>query len=177
MFRLAFFSLILTIGTTTAAFAKSAAITEKMIADKYEKLEKALNDRSDAMAMIRTLHEHISDDARFRLTVTNPMAQSGKSPVMEMNKQDYINTYIQGTHYVADYGIDIKTKRFEYNKEDGKAYTFDVMTERGRMMSDLNDGKTFISRTSCRTMHELEGGHPVAKASECHTDISFEEDI
>ena len=34
-----------------------------------------------------------------------------------------------------------------------------------------------VSRTTCRTAHELREGNLVATASECHTDISFEEEI
>lgn len=176
--RLFFLSVFVTALTSSGAFAETGNITKKMIDEKYAQLEKALNSRDSYQETIKVLHSHISDDATFRLTVTNPtLAESSKSPVMEMNKQDYINTYIQGTHYVADYQMDIATSGFQYDPDRNKAFTLDIMTERGTMPNELNEGKPFVSRTTCRTAHELREGQLVATASECHTDISFEEEI
>jgi len=176
--RLIILGIFLTIATSAAAFADTPDITEKMIKEKYAALETALNSRADYQKAIKALHEHISDDAKFRLTVTNPtLSETGKTPVMEMSKEDYINTYIQGSHYVTDYEMDIQTAKFEYDPQQHKAFTLDIMTERGTMPSELNSGKPFISRTTCRTAHELREGNLVATASECHTDVSFEEEI
>lgn len=176
--RVFLLSLVITVLTASGALAETGDITKKMIDEKYAQLEKALNSRNDYGPAIKFLHDNISEDARFRVTVTNPtVAQSGKSPVMELTKQDYINTYIQGTHHVADYEMDITTAGFQYDPGRSQAFTLDIMTERGTMPNELNDGKPFVSRTTCRTAHELREGSLVATASECHTDISFEEEI
>ncbi len=175
--RLFLVSVFVTVLTASPAFA-GTPITKDMIDAKYAQLEKALNSRSNYNEAIKVMHEQISDDAKFRLTVTNPtLEEKGKSPVMEMNKQDYINTYIQGTHAVADYKIDIAASQFQYDPSRKTAFTLDILTEYGTMPSELNSGKAFISRTTCRTSHELRKGSLVATASECHTDISFEEEI
>lgn len=153
-------------------------ITEEMVQAKYATLEKVLNDRSDYMTTIRFLHDHISDDASFSLTVTNTTdRQTAKSPIMEMNKEDYINSFLQGPRFIAHYEMEIETAGFVYDDKKNVAFTLDIMTERGQMKSELNDGKPFISRTVCRTQHALQNDTIVATASECHTDISFEEDV
>ncbi len=178
MLRVIALGLFILVATSTSSFAEQRNITKDMVADKYTKLEKLLNDRSSYTEKIKFLHNHISEDALFRLTVTNPTAaQSGKSPVMEMNKQDYINTYIQGPRFVDNYQMDIKTTGFEYNREKHHAFSLDVITESGTMMSKMNDGKAFVSRTTCRTRHEMQQNTLVATASECHTAISFEEHV
>ena len=178
MTRILFLTLLLIIIAVQGAFAGTGTITKDMVTDKYAQLENALNNHDDAMETIQILHNYISDDALFRLSVTNPaVSKSEKSPILEMNKQDYINTYIQGAHTVSGYNMNIETQRFEYDQKTRQAYTLDVMTERGIMMSNLNDGKPFISKTICRTQHEMQQGKLVATAGECHTDISFEEDI
>lgn len=178
--RVFFFAFLAVTLLSGGAFAKSGTkITEKMITDKYAALEKALNDRDSYTKAIRLMHEQISDDATFRLTVTNPDSDnSGKSPVMEMNKQDYINTYIQGSHFIADYHMAIQSFGFEYDPATDEAETVDVMTESGMMPTQFNDkGKPFVSRTTCHTRHAMRQGSLVATGSECHTDITFEEEI
>ncbi len=164
--------------TATPAPAGTQNITRDMVARNYERLEQALNNRGAFQDMVKALHEHIGDDARFKVTVSNPVSGGQKSPVMELSKQDYINTYIQGTHYVVDYSVELETAAFQYDPQTDQAYTMDVMIERGTMMTQRFDsGKPFISRTTCRTKHELQGEKLVATAGECHTAISFEESI
>lgn len=159
------------------AHAGTAPVTEQTIGAQYDRLVKALNDRENPHQTVRTLHEHFSDDAEFRLTVSSAGTQGGKSPVMKMDKQAYINTYIQGTHYISDYRVEIRTLRFEPGENPAEAYTLDLITERGLMPNAFNEGKPFISRTTCRNRHELRADRLVTTAGSCHTDISFEEDI
>lgn len=172
------FTVLFTLIVMTApAGAQSNRITKDMITAQYQALEQALNNSSDTMGKIQTLHAQISDDAQFKMTVTNPDIGKAKSPVMEMNKQDYINTYIQGTHFITDYEVDIRNVSFEPGDNANEAYTTDLMIERGKMLNALNDGKPFVSRTTCRTRHEMRDGTLVAAGSACHTDISYEEEI
>ncbi len=164
--------------TVSSQPAGAKGITEDMIAAQYDKMEKVLNNREDALGTIEYLHAHISDDASFKLTVTAPNAPgASSSPTIEMDKTDYINTYIQGTHFIDNYAVAIRTLQFEPGKDENEAYTVDVMTERGMMLNELNDGKPFVSRTTCRTRHEIQNGRLLATDGECHTDISYEEEI
>lgn len=156
------------------AAAGDAVVTEDMIRAEYDRMEAVLNDRGDAMKTIRFLHDRISDDAVFRLTVTNRTAQQeADRPALELNKQDYINTYVQGATFIADYQVEIQTVSFEYGQDQSEAYTKDIMTERGTMAGN----RPFVSNTTCRTRHEIRDGKLVETAGECHTDISFEESI
>ena len=178
MLRVLCLSVFLILVQVNAVMADSGVITQDMVQNKYQNMEKVLNNRSDYAQVVNFLHQHISEDAQFRLTVTNPTAPGAdKSPVMEMDKKDYINSYLQGPQFIEDYSLQIETSGFEYNQQNGRATTLDIMTERGVMMSDLNDGKPFVSRTLCRTQHGLVESKVVSLASECHTDISFEEEI
>jgi len=157
--------------------AQSDVITEDMVAQKYSQLEKVLNNRADYMSAVKFLHTHISDDAKIRVTVSNPVANNAaKSPAMEMSKEAYINTYLQGTQFVEGYQMDIEMAGFEYDPQSQSAATLEIMTERGEVKG-LNESKAFVSKTMCRTEHKLQGDAVVAMASQCHTDISFEENV
>lgn len=162
--------------TVSSAYAET--ITSKMVEEKYSQLKDILNDRQNFDKAALFLHQHISEDASFQFTINNPIvSKNDTSPVLTMNKEDYINSYLQGPSFVHDYSFDIKTKGFSFDQNKNEAFTLDIMTERGVMPSELNSGKQFISQTICRTKHELKDNRLVATASECHTDISFEESI
>lgn len=182
LYKSFFTSLILLLSVTPCAFAgkQSDTITAEMVAEKYSKLEKLLNEHAEYEKLIHFLHDHISEDAVFRVTVTNPaMPQPADEQLLELGKSDYINSYIQGTHYIDRYEMNINTIDFKHTT-DG-AISLEVMTERGLMADPANPsparGRPFISRTTCRTHHKIEDKKLIATASECHTDVSFEEEI
>jgi hypothetical protein len=177
-----FFLLCISITALISFFVSPSAhadsITSKMVEEKYSQLKDILNDRQNFEKAALFLHQHISEDASFQFTVSNPVvSKNDTSPVLTMNKEDYINSYLQGPSFVHDYSFDIEAKGFKYDQGKKEAFTLDVMTERGIMPSELNTGKQFISQTICRTKHQLNNDKLVATASECHTEISFEESI
>jgi len=166
----------------TSAHADAEEITLEMVASANQKKEQLLNARQDRSAAIRFLHNHISDNARFKMTVNNPtMSKAHQGQKLELTKQDYINSFIQGTNFVADYEMRIQTVGFDYDNGSGTAQSTDILTERGVMLNpaDLSstNGQHFVSRTTCKTRHKLENGSLIATGSECHTDVSFEEFI
>ena len=168
--------------TVFAAPAHAAdAITEAMVVEKNEALTRLLNDRKNPSGITHYMHEHISDNARFVMTVSNPvMPQIGKDQNFELSKQDYINSYIQGPAFITGYNVAIETRDFRFDAATGEAYSTDVIIERGTIASprpDANSGKDMVSRTTCKTAHRLDGGKLKSAGGQCHTDVSFEEAI
>ncbi len=163
----------------TPAQAKEEQITD-LIAQKNLEMKKVLNQDKRTLSAINYLHKHISDDARFRLTVNNPVLPIDSKQTFEMNKEAYINTYIQGTNYIDDYEFDIDTVSVKMDLESAEAITEDILVERGEMLNPYNleaPGKQFVSRTRCTTRHKVIDGELVSKGGSCHTDVSFEEEI
>jgi hypothetical protein len=151
-----------------------------MISKKNSEMEEILNRNEQRLAAIQYLHNHISEDARFRLTVNNPALPIGPDQPFEMDKEMYINTYINGTNLIDNYTFDIETVSLETNADKNEAVTEDVLTERGVMMNPYNlsaPGKPFISRTRCKTRRAIENGQLISKGGACHTEVSFEEEI
>ena len=166
--------------STTAAHAGDA-ITQKMVEDKNAALAQLLNDRQNPAGSTQYMHEHISENAKFELTVSNPaMPQIASDQKIKMNKQDYINSYIQGPTFIANYRIAIKTTSFSYDEKTGQARSKDVITEHGTIQSprpDVKQGKDMVSTTICETVHTLKDGKLATSGAQCHTDVSFEESV
>lgn len=167
--------------TATSAFAadNKSVVLQKLIKAKNQKIEFLLNDKSTKQQAAAYLHEHISDKAVFTLSVLNPELAAGKQS-FEMDKTGYINTYIQGTNFIDNYSVDIKTVNMQPTEDENKAYSMEIMTERGTMIDPVTAGrgKDFISQTTCRTLHSLENSEKVvAEGSECHTEVSYEENV
>ena len=157
-------------------------ITKQMVAEKYSQMENLLNDRSQIVRAIRFMHNHIGENARFNITVNNPLITGAvKDQQMTIDKAGYINSYVQGGNFVEGYNLDIKTVEFEYRPDVNAAFSKEVYTERGVAKDPMQlfqgQGRAFISRTTCQTRHEMNNGVLMSTGSSCHTDVSFEEEI
>ncbi len=182
MIRAALFTAVFClISLSTSSAATNERHVEEMIAQKNAQMERVLNSEGGKIAVIRFLHEHISDDARFELTVNNPaMPAASGAQTFEMDKEAYINTFVQGTNFIDNYAVDIDTVQTRIEPETGEAVSEDVLVERGVMMNPYNmsaPGKLFESRTTCETRHVVEGGALISKGGICHTNVSIEEVI
>jgi hypothetical protein len=170
----------LLIATATPAFA-GEAITEQMVAAKNAELAKLLNDRQNTNGSTQYMHEHIAENAKFELSVNNPaMPEAASGQSFQMNKADYINSYIQGPVYISNYNIAIKTASFAYDAATGEARSRDIITERGTLQSprpDAKAGKDMVSTTTCETTHTLKDGKLATTGAKCHTEVSFEESV
>ncbi|NCC21151.1 MAG: hypothetical protein EOM26_01665 [Alphaproteobacteria bacterium] len=154
---------------------------EAMVAEKNAEMEVILNKEGQKLAAIRFLHRHISDDAQFKLTVNNPaMPTASADRTIEMDKESYINTFIQGTNYIDRYQFSIDTLDTKPLPGGAEAITEEILTERGVMLNPLNlnaPGRNFVSRTRCQTRHAVENGELISRGGECHTEVAFEEVI
>jgi hypothetical protein len=161
-----------------ASAGQQETITFEMVEAKNNAMEAALQNRAAHAEMIRFLHNHISADASFEITVSSPLDMSGGAPKMTLDKTEYINSHVQSGQFVTDYDVTIKTMDVWMNEADNSAVSTDLMIESGAMMT--NEGKKqkpFVSRTKCTTIHDLENDILVSRESECKTDISYIEDI
>ena len=169
------------LGLSPTPASAGDAITHKLVEYKNAALTKLLNDRQNPAGSTQYLHDHISENAKFDLTVTNPaMPQIASDQTIKMSKQDYINSYIQGPTFITDYRIDIKTTSFTYDEKTGEARSKDIITERGTVQShrpDAKKGKDMVSTTICNTVHTLKDGKVATTGAKCHTDVSFEESV
>jgi hypothetical protein len=178
---LAFFVLLVLTVFMIPAHA-SRAITRDMVAAQNDAMAQALNQREDRAQAMRFLHEAISADAQFHLTVVNPtLPAANQGQAFTMNKEDYINSYIQGTNYIADYKMEIQTIGFTFDAQSGEATSVEILTERGTALDPhtlaADSGKPFVSTTTCKTRHSLDGEKLVSKSSDCRTEVSFEASI
>lgn len=178
---LAFFTLFLLTAIITSAHA-ARPITKDMIAAQNDAMAQALNQRKDLMQAMRFLHEAISADAKFHLTVVNPtLPAANQGQAFEMNKEDYINSYIQGTKFISGYEMNIQTIGFKYDPQSGEATSVEILTERGTALDPrtlkAESGKPFVSTTTCTMRHALDGDKPVTKSGDCRTEVSFEASI
>jgi hypothetical protein len=174
---LAFLTLFLIAALMPAHAART--ITKDMVAEQNNAMAQALNKRDDLMQAIRFMHDSISPDAKFHLTVVNPtLPQAAQGQAFDMNKEDYINSYIQGTKFISGYQMDIQTIGFKYDPQSGEATSVEILTERGTAMDprtlQADSGKPFVSTTTCTTHHALDGDRLVAKNADCRTEVSFE---
>lgn len=179
--RLRLLTAALLLSLIAATAQAGEPITQKMVEDKNAAMAQLLNDRQNPSGSTQYMHEHISDNAKFELTVSNPaMPQIASDQKIKMNKQDYINSYIQGPTFIANYNIAIKTASFSYNEKSGEARSKDVITERGTIQSprpDVKQGKDMVSTTTCETIHTLKDGKLATSGAQCHTEVSFEESV
>jgi hypothetical protein len=181
MNRLFAFAVFLSIlGFSAQSFASDELETKALIAQKNLEMKQILNQDKRTLAAINYLHKHISEDARFRLTVNNPVLPIDPGQTFEVNKETYINTYIQGTNFIDQYQFDIKTVSVEIDPATNEAVTEDILTESGVMLNPYNlnaPGKPFVSRTRCKTVQAVVEGALVSKGGACHTEVSFEEEV
>ena len=155
-------------------------ITQTMIERQHEAMEAALNQRANRRETVRFLHDHISETAYFRMTVDNPVLPAAyQGTPLNLSKADYINSYIQGTNFIANYSAHVETTGFSFN--NGEAVSTEVITERGEALDPMDmrtlQGRPFVSRTTCQTRHILQGEALVTTGGTCHTAVSFEQSI
>lgn len=164
---------LLTFHGTQASAGIHKNVTREMASAKTAAFEKAMNNTTDPLVLIKFMHEHISDDAKIAVTVSNATngINDGKSPVMELNKTDYINSYVQARPMIEQYEASVDIVDFRYDATKNKAVTVEVISERG--ISE----RAFNSRTKCITEHKLQNDILTSTKAVCHTDISFEENI
>ena len=168
---------VLSFVAASHATGNKAAILQSLIEEKNKTIETLLNDKARKTEAAQFLHDHISDNATFTLSVLNPAIANTKQS-FEMNKVDYINTYIQGTNFIDNYSMRIDTVKMQATENEQKAYSVEIMTERGTMIDPrtAEKGHDFVSTTTCRTLNTLMNGQTVmTEGSECHTDVRFEE--
>jgi len=148
-----------------------------LIEEKNEKMSALLENRAQINDTVTFLHEHISEQAVFDMSMSNAtMPKDAPQANIQMSKADYINSFIQGTHYVEDYHIDIKTVEVQPTNGGNSVMSKEIMTEQGVAMNpnDIKDpGKAFISTTKCVTIHEIKDEKAVSVRAKCHTDTSF----
>lgn len=178
IFTICLFAL-LTVSTPAEA---GQSITKDMVTSKYQKMEALLNDRSQIVRAIRFMHNHIGENARFDMTVNNPLITGAvENQAMTIDKSGYINSYVQGGNFVDQYQLDIQTVAFEFNEAANAAFSKEIYIERGVAKDPMQlfqgPGRAFVSRTTCQTRHEMKNGVLMSTGSRCHTDVSFEEDI
>lgn len=169
------FALIL--GSTLQTNAKPAPNSITLITEKNQTMSALLENRSEMQETIAFMHEHISENAVFEMSMSNetmPADMQGQN--IKMDKADYINSFIQGTHFVDQYKVSIKTVDVQPSKDNKTAISKEIMIEEGLILNPRNlqeEGKPFISTTSCTTLHQLDGEKAISVKAQCHTDTSF----
>lgn len=175
--RSLFFALIILIGTSIHSNARQTPDSITLITEKNQTLSELLENRAAIQETIAFMHNHISENAVFEMSMNNEtMPKDIPNQNIKMDKVDYINSFIQGAHFVDEYKVSIKTIAVEPSDDQKTAISKEIMTEEGVILNPHNlqeEGKPFISTTSCTTLHQLEGGKAISVKAQCHTDTSF----
>lgn len=157
--------------------AKTAPDLTTLIKEQNDTMSELLENKTSIQDAITFLHEHISNDAVFEVSMNNetmPKEMLGQS--IKMDKAAYINSFIQGTHLIENYKVSIKTLDIKISNDNKTAISQEIMTEEGLSLNPYNlqeKGKPFISTTSCTTLHKLDGEKAISIKGKCHTDMSF----
>ncbi len=182
------FAITRTILFTTAIYlglALGGAITHAdtppnyraLIETKNNTMSELLENRAKINDTVTFLHEHISDQALFDMSMSNAtMPKDMPQQNIQMSKADYINSFIQGTHFIENYNVTIETVEVQPTGDGKNVVSKEIMTEQGLAMNpnDIKEsGKAFISTTKCVTMHEIKNEKAVSIRAKCHTDTSF----
>lgn len=177
MNRSLIFTIAIIFGSTLQTNANPAPDSITLITEKNQTMSSLLENRTNMQETIAFMHEHISENAVFDMSMSNETLPSDMpSQNIQMSKSDYINSFIQGTHFVDDYKVTIKTIDVQLANDNKTAISKEIMTEEGVSLNPLNlkeEGKPFISTTSCTTLHKLDGEKAISVKAQCHTDTSF----
>lgn len=152
--------------------ASDSVITKDLIVEKNEKMEELLTKR-EPRETIQFLHNHIDEQAVFNIEMNNPtMPAAQTTNQFQMNKQDYINSFITGMHYVDDYRVSIKTQSIDIAADQKTAIVHEVMLEEGTMLNaqdPLKAGLPFSSKTNCTTRYTIQNGQMKSDQASCQT--------
>ena len=157
------------------AHAEEVKITNQLIQAQNNEMEEVLTTR-DPKKTINFLHSHIDDAAIYQIQVNNPYLPNNKQHhEMNMNKEAYIKTFIDGLHYVDSYDVEITTENIEISSNGQAALAKQVMTEEGVMLNphNLSDtGIPFVSKTTCQIYYTINEGHIQSNKAKCSTQTS-----
>jgi hypothetical protein len=165
-------AVIFCISNSLSVNANENIITQNLIVEKNQQMEDTLQKR-DPKATITFLHNNICDNATFNIQVNNPtldVSQANQS--FQMNKVDYINSFITGMHYVDQYDVSIETTNINISSDKKTATVIEVMTEEGVILNaqNLNNpGMPFLSTTTCTTTYKINAGQMQSDQAFCKT--------
>jgi hypothetical protein len=170
-------TLALILGSALQTNANPAPDSITLITEKNQTMSALLENRARMQETIAFMHEHISENAVFEMSMSNEtMPKDAQGQNIQMSKADYINSFIQGAHFVDHYKVSIKTIDVQLSNDNKTAVSKEIMTEEGVSLNPNNlqeEGKPFISTTSCTTLHQLDGEKAISLKAQCHTDTSF----
>lgn len=165
-------ALLFILSTPFIAKASHGGITRDLIINKNEQMQILLNKR-DPHKTIDFLHSHVSESAIFQISFQNTsMPPNTQKQHMEMDKTDYINSFIQGLNYVDHYGIKIETKNIQIAANGKTAIAEETIIEEGIMLDPnnlLDSGIPFLSKTTCKVLYGLDSGIVQSNKARCHT--------
>lgn len=171
------FTIAIILGSSLNTNANPAPDTITLITEKNQTMSALLENRAAMQETIAFMHEHISENAVFEMSISNEtMPADTQGQNIKMDKADYINSFIQGSHFVDKYKVSIKTVDVQPSQDNKTAISKEIMTEEGIILNPYNlqeKGKPFISTTSCTTLHQLDGKKAISVKAQCHTDTSF----
>lgn len=172
MQRVTLIALLIMLTNPILAQASKTEITNNLIVEKNREMQTLLELRNPHKTM-DFLHEHINDDARFKIKFHNPsLAPQDQKKSFVMNKADYINSFIQGLNYVDNYAVEIETKNIEISEGGKKAVAEEVIIEEGTMLNPnnlLDEGFPFLSKTTCMIEYGLYQGVLKSSKASCFT--------
>lgn len=144
------------------------------LAQRFQALEDALNNRAQPLQKVRVLHDQISPRAIFQVSVDNPTLSPAQNATrFELDKAGYINSFLLGGRHVADYHASIQVVSIDPDVRSGQMISTILLEESGAVMDARyrgQRGRDFISHTVCRSVH---GRNLQILSSSCDTAVSY----
>ena len=148
------------------------------LAQRFQALEDALNNRAQPLQKVHILHDQISAQAVFKITVDNPALSPAQNATrFEMDKTDYINSFLLGGRHVADYHASIQVVSIDPDVRSGQMVSTILLEESGAVLDVRYQGKrgrNFLSHTVCRSLH---GRNLQILSSACDTAVSYNHSV
>ncbi|MEM6812450.1 MAG: hypothetical protein AAF549_08280 [Pseudomonadota bacterium] len=145
---------VMTINTPSFSHAGEQNI-ETLITQKNNEMEALLSKR-DPRETIQFLHEQVKEGAVFNIEYRNEFMPENKADSIQLDKKDYINSFIQGTNLIDNYSVEITTQQVAIN--NNRIIAKEITQEEGTMLDPvtLDNGIPFVSKTTCITEYVIE---------------------
>ena len=159
---------VMSISGISHAQEDTDVISHMLIVEKNQEMERLLQKR-DPKETIDFLHAHVKEDAVFNIELDNPTftKETGQKSV-KIDKTAYINSFIQGLHYVDDYKVKIDTKNIKISDNKKSAVVTETMTEDG-VITHEKTRIPFNSQTTCTTTYSMNEGVITSDTASCKT--------
>lgn len=137
--------------------------------------EKLINGGNFFFDAIDFYHHRITPDAAFNITIHDPRP-SVPTQKMQLNKQEYVNAFLQEGQKLIDYDQSYSIQSIEASQYASMFIATESIVEKA-VVPPVSRGQKepieFTSNTTCKTLYKVENNVAVNAGSNCETYVYF----